>query len=77
MSTPTFEAAIEFARELIRIPSLPGDEGVFTASSDRPAAAAMIETLEERLGPWPADLSAAGEGGLDPLRERLEQLGYL
>ncbi len=44
---------------------------------DADRATAMIETLEERLGPWPADLASAGEGGLDPLRERLEQLGYL
>lgn len=40
-------------------------------------AAGMISLLEDRLGPWPSDLSAGGEGGLDPLRERLEQLGYL
>lgn len=40
-------------------------------------AAAMVDLLEERLGPWPADLDGGDGGGLDPLRERLEQLGYL
>ena len=44
---------------------------------DPERATRMVSLLEDRLGPWPSDLSAGKEGGLDPLRERLEQLGYL
>jgi len=37
----------------------------------------MAALLEERLGPWPDDIGCTSEAALDPLRERLEQLGYL
>ncbi len=44
----------------------------------QPERAQRMEALiEERLGPWPEDLDAGAGGDLDPLRERLEQLGYL
>ena len=62
--------------ELYDLEDDPGElHNVYEREPER--AAALTRTLEERLGPWPADVEGGGEGGLDPLRERLEQLGYL
>ena len=62
--------------ELYDLETDPGElHNLYEADPGR--AGDLVALLEDRLGPWPSDLNAGEEAGLDPLRERLEQLGYL